>query len=367
MKGQWIGRTTGDQVGQIILNVDATDKGFSGSAFTWPDDSRFPPSLALFVTNNKNPDFAFSAATVPINPATGLPGEWEQFRHYFPEVHSHSSRADITGRYEENALFLRARTDNGIELEANIERTPYSDVSEISGELKSWEGFKEAVASLSQKKNLYRGQREPWKLRTAFHRRGRYNLFRFIAEDLRILHQRLTARTRHVFNLGIPDENGAFLNLAQHHGYPTPLLDWTYSPYAAAFFAFRNVRKERDSQKNVRIFIFDQQRWRSTFSQHVMLNAPALHVSVMEFLAIDNERLVPQQAATTLTNIDDIEKYLCTREEEQKCKYLSAIDIPQCERKKVISELSYMGITAGSMFPGLDGACEELREKFFDE
>jgi hypothetical protein len=45
---------------------------------------------------------------------------------------------------------------------------------------------------------------------------------------------------------------------------------------------------------------------------------------------------------------------------------LWAIDLPVSERKKVIQELGYMGITAGSLFPGLDGACEELRERNFE-
>jgi len=30
-----------------------------------------------------------------------------------------------------------------------------------------------------------------------------------------------------------------------------------------------------------------------------------------------------------------------------------------------MEDLSYMGITAGSLFPGLDGTCEELRERNF--
>lgn len=87
----------------------------------------------------------------------------------------------------------------------------------------------------------------------------------------------------------------------------------------------------------------------------------------MEFLAIENERLIPQQAVTTVTNIDDIEAYLQMKGTEKGCEYLTAIDIPITERNNVMRELSFMGITAGSMFPGLDGACEELREKFFDE
>ncbi len=366
MKGQWIGRTTSDQVGQIILNVDDRDNHFSGNGFTLPDDVKFPQSVSSFVTKDKSPDFKFTASTLPIDRRTGQVCRWQDIQQFYPGM-SHSSSTEVTGHYEENAIFLKAKTDIGVSIESDITRKPYSDRSQLPGEVKKWDEYKTYVSALSGKEYLYRGQEEPWKLRTSFHRRGRYDLFRFLREDIPILHRRLTARTRHVFNLEIPNENGAFLNLAQHHGYPTPLLDWTYSPYAAAFFAFRNVAKKLAGSEYVRILIFDQEKWKSTLNQLVWLNNPALHLSILEFLAIDNERLVPQQAATTVTNIDDIEAYVGKREEEFKCKFLWAIDIPQSERNKAIKELSYMGITAGSMFPGLDGACEELREKLFDE
>lgn len=212
---------------------------------------------------------------------------------------------------------------------------------------------------------LFRGQRKNWKLRTAFHRAGRYDIDRFLKEDRFKLYQNLTAKLSHVFNLYNPFENGALLNLAQHHGYPTPLLDWTSSPYIAAFFAFR--KKTQDDSQYKRIFIFDWKKWKDDWIQLSDLNSPYLHLSVVEFVALENERLIPQQAVATASNIDDIETYLQERGVDKGCQYLTAIDIPVSERSKVMKELAFMGITAGSMFPGLDGACEELREKFFDE
>ena len=86
----------------------------------------------------------------------------------------------------------------------------------------------------------------------------------------------------------------------------------------------------------------------------------------MEFIALDNDRLIPQQAATTVTNIDNVEGYILEQEAISKEKYLHAIDMPVTERENVIEELSYMGITSGSMFRGIDGVCEELRESNFD-
>lgn len=85
----------------------------------------------------------------------------------------------------------------------------------------------------------------------------------------------------------------------------------------------------------------------------------------MEFIAIDNERMIPQQSISSLTNIDDIEAYIRLLETTTERQYLRIIDLPVRERPAVMQELSVMGITAGSLFPGLDGACEELRERFF--
>ena len=148
------------------------------------------------------------------------------------------------------------------------------------------------------------------------------------------------------------------------------MLDWSRSPYVAAFFAYRTVTRQ-DAEKGtidakVRIHVFEHELWKATFPQFPQMLFPGPHLSVIEFVAIENERLIPQQGISTITNIDDVETYIRTQEGRSGKVYLAAFDLPAAERAKVMRELSYMGITAGSLFPGLDGACEELRERNFD-
>ncbi len=115
----------------------------------------------------------------------------------------------------------------------------------------------------------------------------------------------------------------------------------------------------------VRIISFDKQLWSNDFNQLGKITPARPHFSIAEYLGIGNERMIPQQALSTITNIEDIESYIKSKEKENSKSYLTVIDLPRSERVKVLTELSMMGITSGSLFPGLDGSCAELRAKFF--
>ncbi len=89
-------------------------------------------------------------------------------------------------------------------------------------------------------------------------------------------------------------------------------------------------------------------------------------MTIVESLSINNPRVVPQQAVSLVTNVDDLEAYIKQQESRFNKRYLTAIDLPTLERTKILRELNVMGINAGSLFPGLDGACNQIKERYFD-
>jgi hypothetical protein len=65
--------------------------------------------------------------------------------------------------------------------------------------------------------------------------------------------------------------------------------------------------------------------------------------------------------------LHDVEAYVLEKERETGEQFLYAIDIPAKEREVAMRDLRFMGITAGSMFPSIDGVCEEMRERNFGQ
>lgn len=370
MNGQWLGELVGADKGGMILNVDDLSSHFGGVAFL--HSSNVVPSVAVgFQTKNKDRKFECRTEWIhPIDRTTGMIIPFEKIKTQYPDTVVFSNFADVCGTWNEEEIRLSWITEIGNTESSILSRSKADHPSQLVPWCMNWEEYKRYVSELKRRRNLFRGQNKPWRLRTSYHRSGRADLMRFDREDVQVLHKHLSARTKHVFNMENTNEYGAFFNLIQHHGYPTPLLDWTYSPYVAAFFAYRGISNAdaecANANDKVRILVFDQMQWKQDINQIFQLISAKLHLSVGEYLAIENERMIPQQAASTLTNIDDIETFIQSHQIPGKEPYLTAIDLPVQERRKVIYELGYMGITAGAMFPGLDGACEELKERNFD-
>jgi hypothetical protein len=365
MIGQWIGEYEGDVGGVLMVNIDAVDDHFEGVAYINPSDKKIPSSVAYLKIEDSELEQVSTAYINPVDPRNGFQCKWNEIKHLYPADVVHSNEAKVCLKVVGDVLHIKAESDINVFLKSILVKPSFNSNSKIEGEVLSWSAFKEYVFSLSKSQYLFRGQQRPWKLQSSFHRKGRYRISEFIDRDIKQLHKRLSAITSHYFDLTIPDQNGSFFNLLQHHGYPTPLLDWSYSPFVSAFFAFRDIPQKFKGKGSARIYLFDNVAWQKKYPQIHNIDYPRPHLSVMEFISLDNPRLVPQQAVTTVSNIVDIEAYLLDKSKKDLTEYLIAIDIPANERECVMNDLRFMGITAGSMFPSVDGVCEELKELNF--
>ena len=238
-----------------------------------------------------------------------------------------------------------------------------------------WEDYKKWVGEVikGKKEYFYRGQLDAsWKLQTTFHRIvGRkgltLSLNDYLTKVIPVVHYYVSAWHNEIINIKDPNEFSSFLSLLQHYGFPTPLLDWTMSPYIAAYFAFREVDDVTPQCSNVKIFIFDFNEWTISFQQPLDLSKIDLFVSVIVPYARYNQRIVNQQGGYTVTNVSDMAQHIINNSKIKNKTFLYEYTFSVKERPQVMRELNLMGINEMSLFPSVDGICKTMREMFFSK
>ncbi len=367
MKGQWIGNYSGSNQGSIIVELDEQTDCYFGWAYLFDAQENCPHSCALIRTPNKQNEQEFEVDVGPINGDVAGIESWDSLRKDYPEFQFPTS-ANVKMKFLGNSIRIEWKTNIGTVGLALLPKSRADEKSDLAvSDIATWKEFKEHVFELPQRKYIFRGQSSSWRLKTLFHRSDRADLKRLIFADIAEIYKATVNVTAHKFDMKDADERGAFYALVQHHGFPTPLLDWTYSPFVAAYFAFSGSPKSPpQNMEKCRLFVFDAEQWQADFRQVVHISGVPPHFSIMSPLALGNPRMVQQQALVSLTNIDDLESYIRNREQDKGKTYLQAIDLPASSRAEVMKDLEMMGITAASLFPGIDGVCRYQRERLFN-
>ena len=240
-------------------------------------------------------------------------------------------------------------------------------------EINNWQDFRDFINSSVNNNQIffYRGQMDPsWKLQTSFHRLTEHTnltISEYIDIVLTKLQYHFIAKENEMIDFQNPNDFGAFLAKIQHHGFPTPLLDWTLSPYIATYFALREVDLNRPQVSHVKIFIFDFNAWEQNFESILNLRETQIKfLSVFNPISKRNPRLISQMASTTVTNVNDVQLYIEKREREVNQIFLHHVLLPMENVPYIKKELDLMGINEMTLFPDIDGICRYFKSKFFN-
>jgi len=140
-----------------------------------------------------------------------------------------------------------------------------------------------------------------------------------------------------------------FMAYLRQNGFPSPLLDWTKSPYIAAFFAFRDIYCSPADKEYVSIFAYRE--WCEGEDGYASQD-PRIHRIGPTIATFPTHYLQQSEYSVcvrTIRNRED-EKIQFAKYEDVKGDELIKYSIPMSEQNKVLRELDSMNITAYSLF-----------------
>jgi hypothetical protein len=257
-----------------------------------------------------------------------------------------------------------------------------SDVAAACREIRidSWEAFRRHVESEGFHGWAFRGQRDAARpLLTSLARY--FQQYGICPEAWPLLEERilrLFRRKSHHYLNHVPDTEDAFewLALMQHHGAPTRLLDFTWSPYVAAFFALEQATgpaavwavSPPQLQEGARQALGNPSEtaqdnlvtWEpGSYEKYFLSNRYPIVVLGEPYRM--NRRLIAQSGTFLIPGLLDksVEEIIASFDTAQGALVKFVLDT-EAIRPEAIRSLYQMNITWATLFPGLDGLARSM-------
>lgn len=159
----------------------------------------------------------------------------------------------------------------------------------------------------------------------------------------------------------IPETEWDWLVVAQHHGLPTRLLDWTYDPYIALWFA---LDKADTTKYKPEVWVLKPEK--KDIIKSVKDSRPYLGTRTKLFNpTFDIPRVRAQQGCFTLFRFIERSRngFVPLENSGYLLKRLERIKIAQYAVLGIKERLKEMGHTRESMFPNIDEVAKKIKRE----
>lgn len=214
----------------------------------------------------------------------------------------------------------------------------------------------------------YRGQEnKEWKIMPSIHRDN------LNAQAEQVLCHSFYHRVSQVLPTKIPRESyDQWISLMQHYGLPTRLLDWSYSPLVALFFAIVDREESNECDACITVIAPEllnemQSLGRYIYpidSQHALNmlriafkkeNVNDLNGKIMAVFPTSNDlRIYAQKAAFTIHDTEKTIYDVCEN------KYIYRIIIPKDKKEYFRNILTTMDFTESMLFPDIEHIAQHV-------
>jgi len=221
--------------------------------------------------------------------------------------------------------------------------------------ISSWKYFDDYIRDkmLDYKVYVWRGQRNSdWLVETTLDRflKTKPKKHRKKITELHLEAFQKASRGRRGSNPPKLIKDKDWWSLGQHHGLMTPLLDWTFSPFVAAYFSYFGTGKSQTTQRAIYGL--------SRNLDHIKLKRKDKAIKFIQPMSDENPRLVNQGGIFSKAPIGvDIESWLVQyAPKDERFFDLIKITIPNKDRILALRSLNRMNINHLSLFPDLFGS-----------
>jgi hypothetical protein len=221
--------------------------------------------------------------------------------------------------------------------------------------LSSWQEFHQEVYSLKSKRGyVWRGQKRDWPLKSTFDRdvqsKNQHDRTKKLKHHLDNFKEAMNKSYPNV----LPRDEVDIWALGQHYGLKTPLLDWTLSPYIAAYFAFNKGIDPNDRNDNHRyVFALNRsvERMMSKGKKSSQILSSDRSVLFIDRLPYPNPRFTAQRGILTKAfQGNDIWKYVqCFSGKRPSEVVIVKFRIPTKDREECLHNLHLMNIDHTSL------------------